>query len=113
MIVWVLFFVDCVDVEELEDEFEVGDVVILYGIYYLDDYVVVYLCEVVFWLKLGCLEVVNVIYWVNYCQICGVLQGDYFVMGVNGLFFFQFCVEVDVFEFIFGCGVLSVNVMVV
>ncbi len=82
--VWVSSFVDFAEVEEPEDEPEAGGATTLRGIQDLDDQVAAHVREVAPWLKPGRSETANATYWANHCQACGVLQGDYFVMGVNG-----------------------------
>ncbi len=107
--VWVPSFVDFADVEEPEDEPEAGDAATLHGIQDLDDHVAAHVREVAPWLKPGRSETADATYWVNHCQACCALQGDFFVMGVNGPFFPQFRAEADALELIPGRGPLSAN----
>ncbi|HFL6148064.1 TPA: hypothetical protein ACG4NT_000436 [Stenotrophomonas maltophilia] len=107
--VWVPSFVDYADVDEPGDEPEAGDAATLHGIQDLDDQVAAHVREAAPWLKPGRSETANATYWANHCQACGVLQGDYFVTGVNGPFFPQFRAEADALELIPGRGPLSAN----
>ncbi|MEV5117975.1 hypothetical protein MRBLST12_000908 [Stenotrophomonas indicatrix] len=107
--VWVPSFVDFADVEEPEDVPEVGGVATLRGIQDLDDQVAAHVRQVAPWLKLGHSETAQATYWVNHCHHCDALQGDYFVMGVNGPFSPQFHVEADALELIPGRGPLHAH----
>ena len=100
---------DFADVEDPEDEPDAGDAAILHRIQDWDDQVAAHVREVAPWLKPGHSETANANYWANHCRACGVLQGDYFVMGVNGPFFPQFRAEADALELIPGRGPLNAN----
>lgn len=107
--IWVPSFTDTSDVEGPEDEPEIGGAATLRHIEDLDDEVAAHVREVAPWLKHGRSETANATYWANDCLACDVLQGDYFVMGVNGPFFPQFRSEADALEFIPGRGPLSAH----
>jgi len=107
--IWVPSFADAADVEGPEDEPEIGGAATLRHIEDLDDDVAAHVREVAPWLKPGYSETASATYWANHCPHCDALQGDYFVMGVNGPFFFQFRAEADALELISGRGPLSAN----
>jgi hypothetical protein len=107
--IWVPSFTDAADVDGPDDEPEIGGAATLRHIEDLDDDVAAHVREVAPWLKHGRSETANATYWANHCLACDVLQGDYFVMGVNGPFFPQFHVEADALELIPGRGPLEAN----
>lgn len=106
---WVPSYVDFADVEGPGDEPEAGDAAILHGIEDLDDRVAAHMRAAAPWLKPARSETAEATYWVNHCQACCALQGDFFVMGVNGPFFPQFRAEADGLELIPGRGPLTAN----
>ncbi|MCW1978676.1 hypothetical protein [Xanthomonas campestris] len=107
--IWVPSFADTSDVEGPEDEPEIGGAATLRHIEDLDDNVAAHVREVATWLKPGHSETAETTYWANHCPHCDALQGDYFVMGVNGPFFPQFRVEADALALIPGRGPLRAN----
>ncbi len=107
--IWVPSFTDTSDVEGPEDEPEIGGAATLRHIEDLDDDVAAHVRGVAPWLKHGRSETANATYWANHCLACDVLQGDYFVMGVNGPFFPQIRAEAGALELISGSGPLSAN----
>jgi len=107
--IWVPSFIDTSDVEGPEDEPEIGGAATLRDIEDLDDDVAAHVREVAPLLKLGNSETASATYRANHCHHCDALQGDYFVMGVNGPFFLQFRAEADALELIPGRGPLTAN----
>jgi len=107
--VWVPSFMDFADVGEPEDEREAGGAATLHGIHDLDKPVAGHVREAAPWLKLGHSETADATCWANHCHHCDALQGDYFVMGVNGPFFLQFRAEADALELIPGRGPLHAH----
>lgn len=107
--IWVPSFTDTSDVEGPEDEPEIGGAATLRHIEDLDDNVTDHVREVATWLKPGHSETAETTYWANHCPHCDALQGDHFVMGVNGPFFFQHRAEADALELIPGRGPLTAN----
>jgi hypothetical protein len=106
---WVPSFVDFADVEEPEDEPEVGGAATVHEMQDLDELAAAHVREAAPWLKPGRSETANATYWANHCQACDALQGDYFVMGVNGPFFPHTRAEADALELISGRGPLKAN----
>lgn len=107
--VWVPSFINTEDVEDPKDEPEAGGASTLLYIQALDDLVAAHVREVAPWLKLGPSGTANATYWANHCQACGVIQGDYFVLGINGPFFPQSRTEADALQSIAGRGPLAAN----
>ncbi|MEA9705218.1 hypothetical protein [Xanthomonas campestris] len=105
--VWVPSFTDNEGVEEPDDEPEVGGTATLGYIEALDSGTAAHIQAVAPWLKPGRSETANATYWANHCEACGAIQGDHFVMGVNGPFFPQDQAGVDAIQVIPGHGPLS------
>ncbi|XQA66839.1 hypothetical protein ACM9XC_05715 [Xanthomonas sacchari] len=107
--VWVPSFIDTGDIQKPEDEPEVGGTSTLRYIHALDDQVAAHVRDVAPWLKPGRSETANTIYWANHCEICAAIQGDHFVLGVNGPFFPQTRDQADALQVIPGRGPLAAN----
>jgi len=107
--IWVPSFTDAADVEEPDDEPETGGAATLRNVQDLGDQAADHIREVAPWLKPGHSETTKSTYWANHCQACDIIQGNCFVLGVNGPFFPQFPAEADALEVIAGRGPLSPN----
>lgn len=105
--VWIPCFIDNEGVEELEDDAEVGGTATLSSIDALDPETAAHIREVAPWLMPGRSKTANATYWANHCDGCGAIQGDYFVMGVNGPFLPQTRAEADALQLILGQGPLA------
>ncbi|CEE46283.1 conserved hypothetical protein [Xanthomonas citri pv. citri] len=105
--VWVPSFVDNEGVEEPDDEPEIGGTAILGYIKALDSGTAAHIQAVAPWLKPGRSKTASATYWANHCEVCGAIQGDHSVRGVDGPFFPQDQAGVDALKVIAGCGPLS------
>lgn len=72
-----------------EGELDVADAAVLQYVESLDPAVEAVVAQVAPLMRIGSSQTAGVSYWANHCSHCGVLQGDHFVMGVNGPFFLQ------------------------
>lgn len=72
-----------------EGELEVADAAVLQYVESLDDAAEAFLIQAAPLMRIGSSRTAGVNYWANHCSHCEALQGDHFVMGVNGPFFLQ------------------------
>lgn len=72
-----------------EGELEVADAAVLQYVESLDAAVQTFVVQSAPLLRIGRSRTAGSNYWANHCSHCDALQGDHFVMGVNGPFFFQ------------------------
>nr|WP_162486369.1 hypothetical protein [Stenotrophomonas acidaminiphila] len=72
-----------------EGELEVVDAAVLQYVESLDAAVEAFVIQAAPLMRIGSSHTAGVNYWANHCSHCDALQGDHFVMGVNGPFFLQ------------------------
>lgn len=72
-----------------EGELEVADAAVLQYVESLDAAAEAFVVQAAPLLRIGRSQTAGVNYWANHCSHCDALQGDHFVMGVNGPFFLQ------------------------
>lgn len=72
-----------------EGELEIADAAVLQYVESLDASVETFVVQSAPLLRIGRSQTAGVNYWANHCSHCNALQGDHFVMGVDGPFFFQ------------------------
>ncbi|QRD62777.1 hypothetical protein H8Z72_23200 (plasmid) [Xanthomonas citri pv. citri] len=83
--IWIAEFLDCED----EEYPERGETAVLHYIQQLDPETLAHLAQMAPWVKSGYSNAAGLAYLSNHCEVCGSLQGDHHVMGVNGPFFPQ------------------------
>lgn len=72
-----------------EGELEVAGAAVLQYAESLDAAAEAFVVQAAPLLRIGRSQTAGVNYWANHCSHCDALQGDQFVMGVNGPFFLQ------------------------
>lgn len=73
-----------------EGELEVADAAVLQYVEALDPAAEAVILQTAPLLRVGQSQTAGVKYWANHCSHCDALQGDHYVMGVDGPFFLQF-----------------------
>lgn len=86
-----------------EGELEVADAAVLQYVESLDAAVETFVDQAAPLLRIGRSQTAGVNYWANHCSHCDALQGDHFVMGVNGPFFLQSRDELSSLAVFPGC----------
>jgi len=72
-----------------EGELEVADAAVLQYAEVLDPAAEAVILRTAPLLRVGQSQTAGVKYWANHCSHCDALQGDHYVMGVDGPFFLQ------------------------
>lgn len=72
-----------------EGELEVADAAVLQYVESLGTTVEAFVSQAAPLMRISSSRTAGVNYWANHCSHCDALQGDHFVMGVNGPFFLQ------------------------
>lgn len=87
-----------------EGELEVADAAVLQYVEALEPAVEAVIVQAAPLLRVGQSQTAGVKYWANHCSHCDALQGDHYVMGVDGPFFLQFRDELSSLRVYPGSG---------
>lgn len=58
------------------------------------------------WMRLAATRTSGITYWANHCQVCGAVQGDHYVSGVDGPYWPQEDAVLAQLKFVRGAGPL-------